>query len=182
MEIVEYKISRYGDNPRHGAVLKDGRQWLCTKDNVVDYVLDGIMFTNKKYIRNIQDVELAGLDVMLSQIIPLKYTQFQNDKEYISNLILDDYHEFFLHIMALGQLIEIGLDKNNAVYVGTICCVHDKSFMVDLIDTNANYDEKARIPFDKVRYIKLDTDYLNSLEIFIKNRALYDKRNLDINY
>lgn len=77
MEIVEYKISRYGDNPRHGAVLKDGRQWLCTKDNVVDYVLDGIMFTNKKYIRNIQDVELAGLDVMLSQIIPLKYTQFQ---------------------------------------------------------------------------------------------------------
>lgn len=74
--------------------------------------------------------------------------------------------------MALGQLIEIGLDKNNAVYVGTICCVHDKSFMVDLIDTNANYDEKARIPFDKVRYIKLDTDYLNSLEIFIKNRAL----------
>ena len=48
MEIVEYKISRYGDNPRHGAVLKGGRQWLCTKDNVVDYVLDGIMFTNKK--------------------------------------------------------------------------------------------------------------------------------------
>ena len=171
MKIIKYKISRYGSKPMHGALINEGEQWLCTKDNVVDYVLDGIMFTNKKYIRNIHDAESTEQGRMMSQIIQLKYTQFHGDKEFLSGVNLDEYHEFFCNIMALGKLIEIGMAKNDSIYVGTICEVNDKSFIADLIDTEANHDDMMRIPFDRVRYIKLNTDYLCSLELFIENKV-----------
>ena len=61
--------------------------------------------------------------------------------------------------------------KNDYIYFGKICELNYKYFIADLIDTEANHDDMIRIPFDRVRYIKLNTDYLCSLELFIENKV-----------
>ena len=165
MELIEYKIGRYGNNPNIGVLIGDGQQWLVTKDNVVDYVLDGIKFINKNYIRHQKTIEY---DTMKSQVINLKYITAHKDQEYIKGFNLDDFYEFFCNIMASGKLVEIGLEKSDSIFVGTIHKVHEKSFIVQTIGSNTEDCGKMRIPFFRVRYVGLDTDYLKSLELYLK--------------
>lgn len=173
MKIIEYNIFRYGGRIQCGVLLNDGIQWMCTKDNVVDYVLDGIVFTNKKYVRNLHEVSLNGPNAMTAQIIPLKYNQFEEDVEMIQDINLDNHRLFFNRIMSNGRLIEIGLASKDAVYVGSICRVHEKSFVVNMLDTEANFDETKRISFNSVRFIKIYTDYLDSLDLFMQKVRKY---------
>ena len=49
MELVEIKIKRFKE-PVTGILLGNGTQWSLVKLNVVDYVLDGFQFTNKRYV------------------------------------------------------------------------------------------------------------------------------------
>ena len=57
---------------------------------------------------------------------------------------------------------------NDAIFVGTICDVFQKSFVINSIDAETNDDGKMKIKFSSVRYIKIYTDYLNSLSLYIK--------------
>ena len=172
MEFIKYKINRYGITPIYGVLLHEGNQWIVTKDNVVDYVLDGIRFTNTDYIRHRKVIERSTME---AQIISMKYIDFQEDCKMVRNICLDDYCGVFHAIMNQHQLIEIGLDKSECVFVGTVSHVNEKSFIVETIDTMTNFSQKMRIPYKTVRYFKIKTDYLNSLELFIRS----NKENLN---
>lgn len=107
---------------------------------------------------------------MVYKIMPLKYTQIDEDRIYFDNVCLDDYREFFHGIMTKNRLVGVGLHKSNSFYVGTICQVNDKCFILDSIDREGNPDDRMRIQFEKVRYVSMDSDYLKSLEIYLKWR------------
>ena len=64
MEIIEFRISRYGNTPIFGVCLSEGQNWLVIRENEVDYYLGGIKFINKKYIRHriIVDNDAMKLD------------------------------------------------------------------------------------------------------------------------
>ena len=49
MKLVELKIRRFKELIT-GILLDSGKQWSLIRLNVVDYVLDGFQFTNKKYV------------------------------------------------------------------------------------------------------------------------------------
>ena len=48
MELIDVKISRRPKLIR-GVKIKEGNQWVLVNHNLVDYVLDGYSFINKKY-------------------------------------------------------------------------------------------------------------------------------------
>ena len=161
MELIEFNIRRYGSDPIMGVLLGEGVQWVVTKDNTVDYVLDGIRFSNKKYIINQHVIH----NEIKSAIFPLKYTEWEKDMDTVSHLNLDDMQSFFLGLQH-RTLIEVGLHDNSIIYVGNVSNVLKKSFILSTIDVNANDSGPMLVNYDKVRYIKIDSDYLNALALY----------------
>ena len=68
MKLVELKIRRFKELIT-GILLDSGKQWALIRLNVVDYVLDGFQFTNKKYIVYENDIKEC---TMLHRILSLK--------------------------------------------------------------------------------------------------------------
>lgn len=164
MKLLSYKINKYGKKPFFGVILHDGRQWLSLKYNITDYELDGICFVNKHFLKDLREVDA---DSMISKIIPLKYTEYDKDYAAVNIINLDDYKDFFNWLKLSGQLIEIGLQKNDSFYVGIVRDVLEKSFIIKSIDPEANDEGKRRIAYSKVRYIKINTEYVKSLSLYI---------------
>lgn len=167
MEIIKYKISRYGKSPLVGVKIKEGQQWASIKYNEVDYIIDGIRFINTKYICRQTKVEAND---MVAKVIPLKYNDVLKDRELVGRLNLDSYHGFFCDLIPMGFLVEIGLDKEDCIYVGTITKVNEKSVTFDTIGTFAEDTGMMNIPFDRIRYISIETDYLNSLDLYLRHQ------------
>ena len=168
MDIIKYAISRYGKTPLFGVTISEGHQWLSIKNNDVDYRIDGIRFLNKKYISCWKKVEA---DEMMVKIVPLKYIDDLKDKELVAKLDLNSYHGLFSELKPMGYLIEIGLDKEDSIYVGTIAKINEKSVTFDTIGTLTENTGMMNIPFDRIRYIGIETDYLKSLSLYIKHQV-----------
>ena len=64
-------------------------------------------------------------------------------------------------------LVAICLHREDVLYVGKIKEVNTKSFVLDSYDTELRESGIMNIEFDKVRYIQMHTDYLDSLSLII---------------
>ena len=176
MKLVEYKINRYGNTPFNGVLLGESHQWIATKNNETDYQLDGFCFINKHFVKDLKEIDRES---MKSKIIQLKYVDYDKDVEIVSKLNIEDHQGFFKSIKSLGQLIDIGLHWNDAIFVGTISDVYQKSFVINSIDAETNDDGKMKMKFSSVRYIKIYTDYLNSLSLYIKWKEKLERSHRD---
>ena len=56
MELVKIKIKRFKELVT-GILLGNGTRWSFVRLNVVDYVLDGFQFTNKRYISDTCEIK-----------------------------------------------------------------------------------------------------------------------------
>ena len=56
MKLIKFKIRRFKELVT-GILLASGTQWSLIRLNVVDYVLDGFQFTNKKYVVSESEIE-----------------------------------------------------------------------------------------------------------------------------
>ena len=165
MEIIEFRISRYGNTPIFGVCLSEGQNWLVIRENEVDYSLDGIKFINKKYIRH---RTIVDKDTMKHEILSLKYMDYEKDKCFIGNFNLNVSSEFFQGLKKKNYLLSVGLDRSDEIYVGWIKNIYEKSISLRTIGTFTEDCGMMNIPFDRIRFINIDTDYLNSLNLYME--------------
>lgn len=88
MELIDIKISR---RPKliTGVKIKEGNQWVLVNHNLVDYVLDGYSFINKKYIKKVVEVSKEVIDY---KIIKMRYDEKISDS--FSDLLLEKLSKF----------------------------------------------------------------------------------------
>ena len=162
MKLIKIKISRFKSLVT-GILLSSGKQWSLVRLNVVDYVLDGYQFTNKKYV--IYDVNINE-STMLHKILSIK-----NRKEVLTPLerdnILDENILLFSYLKRKGILVAICLHREDILYVGIIKDVGQKCFLFDSYDTELQINGTMSIDYTKVRYIQMHTDYLDSLSLLL---------------
>ena len=162
MKLVELKIRRFKELIT-GILIGSGKQWSLIRLNVVDYVLDGFQFTNKKYIVYENDIKEC---TMLHRILSLK-----NRKEEILFLdnhnILDKNDSLYSYLKRDDILVAICLHREDVLYIGKIKDVGTKSFVLDSYDTELRKSGVMNIEFTKVRYVQIRTDYLDSLSLII---------------
>ncbi len=162
MKLVELKIRRFKELIT-GILLDSGKQWSLIRLNVVDYILDGFQFTNKKYVVYENDIKEC---TMLHKILSLK-----NRKEEIpfldNNNILDKNDSLYSYLKRDDILVAICLHREDVLYIGKIKDVGTKSFVLDSYDTELRKSGVMNIEFTKVRYVQIHTDYLDSLSLLI---------------
>lgn len=159
MTISDIKISRYPDIIR-GIVLRETEQWCIVCYNPVDYVLDGYMFINRDYIKQMRPLPE---DSMASLILFKKY---HDDSGLLDDIEID---KLFASLSAKGSLAEIGLDSQDYCLIGTIGHVSDISFVLNTIGSNAEALAPINLKPSKVRYVTIASDYLRSLDMYIRS-------------
>lgn len=157
MRVVDVKISRFPDMIR-GLVLGEGSQWLAMAENVVDYVIDGYVFINKVYIKQI--IEFPH-DTIEYGILSLKCPSPLTPR-------LDSYLELIEYLKDADLLIAVGLHDQKSILVGRVINVREKSFVLHPIDTNIQELSCMEINCEKIRYISVNSDYLSSISNYMK--------------
>lgn len=164
MKLLEIKIRRFKELIT-GILLKQGTHWYLAKQNVVDYVLDGFICINRHFIMYENEIHK---DTILYKILSLK-NGTKKDPDIYNDSILNGYDSFFSFLQTNQILVAICLHNEDAVFVGKIKDVSDMSFLLSSYDTDLNESGTMKIPFNKVRYIQMHTDYLNSINMFLDN-------------
>jgi hypothetical protein len=163
MKLIELKIRRFKELIT-GILLGSGIQWSLIRLNVVDYVLDGFQFTNKKYVVYEREMKESTI---LHRILSIKNKT--EDLPLLDNSnILDDNYSLYSFLKRNNTLVAICLHRENVLYVGKIKDVGPKSFILDSYDTELRKSDIMNIDFTKVRYIQMHTDYLDSLCLLLQ--------------
>jgi hypothetical protein len=158
MELVKIKIKRFKELVT-GILLGNGTRWSFVRLNVVDYVLDGFQFTNKRYISDTYEIKE---DTLLYKILSIK----NKAKEIFPRLfsdILDDDNLLCSFLKEKNLLIAVCLHREDVLYVGKVKEVNFNFFTLDSYDTELRKSGIIKIEYSKVRYIQMQTDYLDSL-------------------
>lgn len=158
MEIVKIKIKRFKELVT-GILLGNGTRWSFVRLNVVDYVLDGFQFTNKRYISDTYEIKE---DTLQYKILSIK----NKAKEIFPRLfldILDDDNLLCSFLKEKNLLIAVCLHREDVLYVGKVKEVNFNFFTLDSYDTELRKSGIIKIEYSKVRYIQMQTDYLDSL-------------------
>ena len=162
MELVKIKIKRFKELVT-GILLGNGTRWSFVRLNVVDYVLDGFQFTNKRYISDTYEIKE---DTLLYKILSIK----NKTKEILPRLfsdILDGDNLLCSFLKEKNLLIAVCLHREDVLYVGKVKEVNSNFFTLDSYDTELRKSGIIKIEYSKVRYIQMQTDYLDSLCLFL---------------
>jgi len=162
MELLNIKISRYKDLIS-AVKLFENENILITLLNPVDYVLDGLCFINKKYVKHI-DHEKD--DELKSKIFTHKIRSFNINSHYKSFETIKDITTYFLENSS--KLIELGLESSDYSIIGNIQKNNEKFFIVNMLSVKGKYLNEEKVEYDKVRLLTIDSDYLSSLEYYLK--------------
>jgi hypothetical protein len=167
MKLIVIKIRRYKELVK-GILLGSGTKWSLIRLNVVDYVLDGYQFTNKKYV--VCENEIKE-NTMLHRILSIKL-KTEDILPLINTNILDDNELLYSFLRRKELLVAIGLHREDVLYVGKIKDIGQKSFVFDSYDTELQKSGVMNIEYTKVRYIQMHTDYLDSLSLLLNHVQL----------
>jgi len=162
MELIEIKIRRYKTLIK-GILLGSGVQWSFIRQNVVDYVLDGFLFTNKQYVDRETEIEES---TMLHRVLSLK-NKAEDIPALESPSILNENGSLYSFLKRKEILVAVSLHREDILYVGKIKDVGPKSFILDSYGTELEKSGLMNIDFTKVRYIQIHSDYLDSLGLLL---------------
>ena len=158
--IIKVKINRY-PNTISGVYLYENEEFVVMLNNPVDYVIDGIYFINKNYIKNIE----TDQDIISNKILLHKASLYNTDNMNFSNL-----KKILQHLLNKQQLIEFYLDKQSYTLIGRIISIDNEVIKVNLVDTQSSFLKKEKISCNKIRVLAIDTDYVDALEWYSKHK------------
>ena len=130
-------------------------------NNPVDYVIDGIYFINKNYIKNIE----IDQDIISNKILLHKASLYNTDNMNFSN-----FKKILQYLLNKQQLIEFYLDKQSYTLIGRIISIDNKVIKVNLVDTQSSFLKKEKISCNKIRVLAINTDYVDALEWYSKHK------------
>lgn len=161
MELLNIKISRFTDKI-NGVKLYETESLLVVLLNSVDFVLDGICFINKRYVKQI---DIENNNELKVKILKHKIKSFYLDSRYESFETVKDAINYFLKIN--NKLIEVTLESPNYSIIGNIVHTKENYFIINMLSIKGKYLNKEKIEYNKTRILTIDSDYLNSLEYYI---------------
>lgn len=161
MELIDVKISRRPKLIR-GVKIKEGNQWVLVNHNLVDYVLDGYSFINKKYIKKVVEVSKEVIDY---KIIKMRYDEKISDS--FSDLLLESYQSLLSSFLNTSKLVAFEFESSEYCIIGVITKINEKSFRINKLSTKGIFLGEENFEFNSIRIIDIETDYLNALEGFL---------------
>ena len=154
-QYYSFKI-KYREQKEQGVVIADGENWILTKYIFSDYIVDGFMLFNKRYIKSI---ERGEDEIFFEKILKA------NNKINISNLSIPLSTDELLQWLEYNQIVfQIDPKDEDVCYIGRILKILDKSIRFKAISAKAVWlDGYDLYRINSLMMISFDTDYINSV-------------------
>ena len=142
---------------KQGILIAEGEDWLLTHCLFTDYILDGYMLLNKRYIKSINRNDE---NIFIEQVL-----NANKKLDILQNIDIPLLTDLLLEWLYKNQIVfQIDNKRDDVCWIGKICDSTDKSiFLTNL--TPKGIWETSYYTFRKnnIRIISFDTDYINSL-------------------
>lgn len=143
-----------------GILVDISDDWCYIKYIPVDYVVDGFVMINQRYIKNIQRSEEHEFK---ENILRLKGAIAEKSVE----LNIDDNIKLLSDMQSKIELIQIELKYPHKCYIGKIHLVKEHSLKARLLSPKANWLLIESFLYKEIRAIYFDNDYVNSLQLVL---------------
>ncbi|TZF99907.1 hypothetical protein FW781_08250 (plasmid) [Chryseobacterium panacisoli] len=141
-----------------GLLIDISEDWCYLKYIPVDYVVDGFMLINRRYIKNIEGLDDHNFK---ENILRLKGVIAEKNIE----LNIDDNVKLLSDMQSKVELIQIELKDPDKCYIGKIDLVKEHSFKARLLSPRAKWLLIESFLYKEIRAIYFDNDYVNSLQL-----------------
>lgn len=162
MELIKgnlYKFKVKGfKNPVYGIFCSKNNEWYQLLHNAVDYTVDGIIYLNTNLAK---PVKLTPKDEFTAEVI--KSRRFD-----ISAIKPLGGHNLILQLIDSKQLIEIQEDNEDSINVGYVTEIIDNIVVIEGISSKTEPIGELDYLSEEITTIKVNSDYLNALESYIK--------------
>ena len=156
-KVITMKIRSYSHF--QGILIGVGANWLLLKYIPVDFITDGYVLLNQKYI---SEIHISEDDIFTQKVIELKGGDFM-----ISRMIdLENSTKLFEEFREQSILIGIELKNHQKRYVGFVTQEREKSIRVQLINKNCSWLNEETFLYNELRAIYFEDDYLFSLNLY----------------
>lgn len=143
-----------------GVLINLSDDWCYLKYIPVDYIVDGFVLINRRYIANI---EMTDDDIFTENILKLKgIISEKNVKLDINNNV-----NLLLDLRSKIEIIKIELKDHHKAYIGKINIIREHSVKIHLFSPNATWLELETFLYKEIRAIYFDDDYINSLKLIL---------------
>jgi len=158
-KLYSFKIKDWSKYVGSGIKVLESDQWILLK-SLNDYLIDGWVLINKKYLTGIYREEK---EILAEKVL--------NANKKLDNLKCPDIplesHQLFIYFQENDIAMELSFKDNSYLYIGKVSRVLKKSIYLKLLNANGIWEEKEiLIRMEFVRDIKFDTDYINSLLVY----------------
>lgn len=149
-----------------GLLIDEGEDWYLIRYLLTDYMVDGYMLLNKKYVDKISRDE----NVIFTEKVLIANQKTSYKLKTTIPLATDTLFEYLYNKQIVFQIDNKDV---NACWIGKILTLTDKSIFLTPISPIAEW-ETAYYTFRKnnIRLITFDSDYINSLVKYNKSLVL----------
>lgn len=144
-----------------GFLIDYSDDWILLRNNPVDFILDGYVLLKNKNVKNIERdeeheftekvIRLKGVKTNAEDIIPIK------DLASIINYLNTKYGIF-----------QISKKSSKSAFLGKLIEYNKEELTINFLDIRGEFGGELSFNPEKIRVIEFDTDYINSLQLLIK--------------
>lgn len=146
---------------KQGFFQMENEEWLLLKSLFTDYMMDGVSIIHKKYISSIQRGEKEEFEekvLLINKKVPTDL--FTIDIDNLYNILLQE-----------DKIIQVIRQDEFRSYIGKIIKINNKSILMKLLSPSGIWlRDPINIKKENIRTIDFDTDYINSLSTYSKQR------------
>ncbi len=157
--VYSLKISNY-DNLIVGLIIDIGQNWIAIKYIPVDYVVDGLMFINRKQI---VESHRGRHEMFVEKVLSAKGIEANYPVKF-------DLNESFFQSLrenAADSLIQISCKDETKTFIGRMVSYDKNGINLSLIDEHALWVEESYYKYSEIKVIQIANDYLFSMQSII---------------
>jgi hypothetical protein len=145
-----------------GFLIDYSDDWILLRNNPVDFIVDGYILLKNKNVKSIHRdedheftekvIRLKGVKTNAEDIIPIK------DLASIVTFLDKKYGIF-----------QIAKKSSKSAYLGKLIELNKEELTIDFLDIRGEFGGELSFNPDKIRVIEFDTDYINSLQLIVRD-------------
>ncbi|WP_185287653.1 hypothetical protein [Chryseobacterium lactis] len=143
-----------------GIVIDISDDWCYLKYIPVDYMTDGYVIINKRYI--------AGIEITEEEQFKERILQLKGVISVKSPILtLDDNEKLLADLQSKIGIIRVEIKDHHRAFIGKINSIRKHSFRVHLFSPSAVWLQLETFLYKEIRAIYFEEDYINSLKLIL---------------
>lgn len=163
-QLITLKFEYTDETAEYSGYLIDfNKDWVLLKYNKVDYLIDGFVVLNNKFITHFKRDDK---EKFTQRVLDLKgETPKKNER-----IPLTDLGTVLNHLSDRFGIFSFNMRSNKTCWLGRVKKISGSDLTIDYLTPRATWAKMRPFKLGNIRTVEFDTDYINSLKLIAKKK------------